>query len=158
VDLNRILERAVHFVSPENRGISVQLALSPSAPPVIGDPDRLHEAFLNLILNAVEAMAGREQRRLAVSSKALDEGLEVRVSDTGVGIAPEDMDRIYEPFFSRRSDGFGLGLAIARSVITECGGRLSCTSEVGAGTTFYAWLPTGTEEQRDASGTQNSGR
>ena len=151
VEVNRLLERAVHFVSPEGRGIAVELDLSPLSPTVVGDPDRLHEAFLNLILNAVEAMSDVGRKRLRVSSRAADDGLTARIADTGAGIAAEDLDSIYEPFFSRRRGGFGLGLAIVRSVINECGGRINCQSEVDVGTEFTVWLPAGkTEEQENA--------
>ncbi|MBI2193973.1 MAG: hypothetical protein HYU36_18505 [Planctomycetes bacterium] len=141
VDLNRLIERAVLFAAPERTGVAVALHLEANPSSIIGDFDRLHEAFLNLILNAVEAMAGSIRQHLTVSSCLEENGVLVRVVDTGVGIPSEDRDRIFEPFFSRRNGGFGLGLPIARSAIQECGGRLTCRSEVGVGTEFAVWLP-----------------
>ena len=151
VDVNHLLERALLFVAPEGRGIVVRLDLLQPLPQIHADPDRLHEAFLNLILNAVEAMESQPTKNLHLETTTVNGGIRISIEDTGIGIAHEDQEQIYEPFFSRRPGGFGLGLAVVRSVIDESGGRLTCHSEVGKGTTFEAWLPKNPEkENQDA--------
>ena len=147
VDVSRLLDRAVHFVSPETRGVRVEMDIGSPLPEVIGDADRLHGAFLNLILNAVEAMSETPCKVLRVSAHPRDGGLAIGIADTGVGISPEDLEQIYEPFFSRRKGGFGLGLPIVRSVASECGGTLTCISSPGTGTEFRVQLPAAEDEE-----------
>jgi signal transduction histidine kinase len=142
VDVNRLLERAVAFVSPETRDVSVVLNLAASLPEVTADSDHLHEAFLNLILNAVEAMSDTDRESvLNLTTKLADGQVCIQVADTGTGINEEDLKQIFEPFFSRKRGGFGLGLSITRSVIQEMEGEIECASEAGKGTAFTVKLP-----------------
>jgi two-component system nitrogen regulation sensor histidine kinase NtrY len=142
VNVNRLLERAVAFVSPETREVAVELALAQDILEVTADPDHLHEAFLNLILNAVEAMAETDNDSVLSLSTKLEEGrVYIQVTDTGGGIAEEDFSQIFEPFFSRKRGGFGLGLAITRSVIQDMNGEIECESEFGEGSVFTIIFP-----------------
>jgi len=142
VDVNRLLERAVAFVSPETRDVSVVLNLAESLPEVTADSDHMHEAFLNLILNAVEAMSDTNRESvLALTTKLADGQVCIQVADTGTGIDEEDLTQIFEPFFSRKRGGFGLGLSITRSVIQEMEGEIECASEEGEGTVFTVKFP-----------------
>ncbi len=142
VDVNRLLERAVAFVSPETRDVSVVLNLAESLPEVTADSDHMHEAFLNLILNAVEAMSDTDRESvLALTTKLADGQVFIQVADTGTGIDEEDLTQIFEPFFSRKRGGFGLGLSITRSVIQEMEGEIECASEEGEGTVFTVKFP-----------------
>ena len=124
----------------QHRQIKLQRDLSPDLPPIEAVPGELEQVFLNLVLNAVDAMP--EGGSLHVSScRTDDDRLAMAVSDTGTGILPEHMDRIFEPFFSTKEGGTGLGLSISYSVVERHGGDITVQSVVGEGTTFTVWLP-----------------
>jgi PAS domain S-box-containing protein len=114
---------------------------------VFGERNQITQVFLNLVVNACDALADREQRRLGVD--VAQEGKGGRyywhciIRDTGAGIAPEDMDRVFNAFCTTKADkqATGLGLCIVRSILTEHSGEISVESELGKGTTFHVWLP-----------------
>jgi len=106
---------------------------------VQGDAAALEQIFLNLLLNAVEASDGCG--RVQVSLSSTDADVVIAVADQGVGIAPEDLQRIYDPLYTTRRDGSGLGLTIARRLVMAHGGRIEIESEVGAGTVARVILP-----------------
>jgi CheY-like chemotaxis protein/anti-sigma regulatory factor (Ser/Thr protein kinase) len=123
---------------------------------VLGDPTRLHQLFMNLCSNAVQAMGEAGVLEVAVASERVEaprkvrtgeiqpgEYVRVSVRDTGHGIAPEVIDRIFEPFFTTKpaGRGTGLGLALVHSVVTEHQGYIQVESELRRGTTFTVWLP-----------------
>ena len=150
VNVNRLLERAVAFVSPETREVAVELNLAQDLLEVTADPDHLHEAFLNLILNAVESMAESDNESVLSLTTKLEEGrVIIQVADTGDGIAEEDLTQIFEPFFSRKRGGFGLGLSITRSVIQDMNGEIECVSESGEGSVFSVKFPQESEDDAD---------
>jgi len=108
------------------------------------DPDRLGQAVGNLLSNAIKyTPAGGS---VSVSAGVEDEAVWIRVSDTGSGVAPEEQDRIFDPFYrgdaaGRFAKGLGVGLTIARDMVTAHGGRLEIDSDVGLGSRFTIWLP-----------------
>jgi signal transduction histidine kinase len=112
------------------------------------DPNSIEQAFLNIILNARKAMP--LGGNLTVSTELLscekEGGTEVRISfkDTGIGIPVENLTRIFNPFFSTRSDGTGLGLSITKNIVQQHGGRIDLESTVHAGSTFTITLPVNT--------------
>jgi signal transduction histidine kinase len=110
---------------------------------VWADPQKLRQVFINLILNAISATppGGKITVELGKRTRNQESLWEIRFSDTGSGIAPESMERIFEPFFTRKSTGSGLGLAIVKSIIEEHGGRVEVVSELGRGSTFTILLP-----------------
>jgi signal transduction histidine kinase len=113
---------------------------------VYGDAYYLRQVFENLVRNAREAMAEQDgTRRLWVSLQRAGPSAEVRVTDNGPGIEPEDLQRIFQPFVSTKGKGMGLGLAICREIVEGHGGRLDVESTVGRGTTFIVSLPLYTE-------------
>ena len=119
--------------------VAVVRAYDPAADALSGDPARLEQAVLNLCVNGVEAMP--EGGTLTVATWRGLGKVEVDVTDTGLGIAPENLDRILKPFFSTKALGTGLGLPLVLRVVTAHGGRLWVESEVGKGTAFHVEIP-----------------
>lgn len=111
--------------------------------PIHGDRIQMQQVILNLILNAVEAMATiNGHRHLRISTKALAPGgVLVAVSDLGTGLAAEDLDRLFEAFYTTKSSGIGMGLSICRTIVEAHGGRISAARNDGAGATFHFTLP-----------------
>ena len=141
LDLAALLDQTLAFVSErmENRGVRVKQVLSPSVA-VNGDPERLQQLFLNLFLNAADAMPNGGELRVELGKK--DDSVCVRVADTGVGINPSDLERIFEPFYTTKEAGHGngLGLMVCKGIVADHGGRIDVASEPGAGTEFTILL------------------
>lgn len=110
---------------------------------VLGDPVRLQQIAMNLVLNALEAVAGSERRIVHVSVGAVGGLAELRVTDSGPGVNPEQQRHLFEPFFTTKaeSDGLGLGLAISKTTVQEHGGTLTCAPNDGGGAVFVARIP-----------------
>ena len=131
----------------ESHQVSLQLELHQELPPVMGDRLQLQQVLLNLIMNAVEAMSSVEsrERSLLVKSELHGAGdLLITVEDSGPGIDPNDMNRIFDALFTTKSHGMGLGLSICQSIIASHGGRLWASARVPHGAVFYIQLPSGT--------------
>jgi two-component system sensor histidine kinase PilS (NtrC family) len=107
--------------------------------PAAADPQQIRQVFWNLCLNAVEAMP--KGGELRVSARADDRRVDVSISDTGAGIPAADLGQIFEPFFSTKSEGNGIGLALVHRIVQEHGGEIDVKSDVGEGTTFTITLP-----------------
>ena len=122
------------------RGIALVRDFSETAP-VHAQGERLERAFLDLLVNACDAMP--QGGTLRVATRALSDGVEVSIEDTGTGIAPDVLTRIFEPFYTTkpRGKGTGLGLLVTRGIVLEHGGTIDVQSEVGKGTTFVIRLP-----------------
>jgi C4-dicarboxylate-specific signal transduction histidine kinase len=113
-----------------NNGVLVRTQLADGLPPVQADRVQLQQVMLNLIVNASQSMSGVEDgnRELHVSTESIEpEGVCVAVRDTGPGLSPESLSRLFEPFYTTKSDGMGVGLSICRSIIEAHGGRLWAT-------------------------------
>jgi len=145
VDLAVTLERSIAFFQEKlrNHGIEVERRFA-GVPAVQGDPDRLQQVFLNLFVNAADAMRNGGTLRVELEVAA-DGWVAVRVRDTGVGIPPDAIDRIFEAFYTtkERGKGTGLGLLVARGIVLDHGGSIEVSSEVGKGTEFLVRLPAG---------------
>jgi PAS domain S-box-containing protein len=130
------------------KAIVLDVAFAAALPPVIGDRVQLQQVILNLTMNAIEAMASVawRKRELAVRVDRHD-ALSLRVSlrDTGVGLAPDDRERIFEPFHTTKESGMGMGLAISRAIVEAHGGRLWVTANADHGETFQFTLPAAPE-------------
>jgi signal transduction histidine kinase len=150
-DLNEVLGSLLDFLAPELQasGIEVRRELAPGALPVRGDEGQLRAVFLNLLRNSREAMPGGGH--VAVRTRRSEGAVEAEVADTGGGIPPGDLTRIFEPFYSTKERGTGLGLAFAQQVVKEHGGEIRCESVVGRGTTFTLRLPRAEEERVEAA-------
>ena len=146
-DLNQVIRDTVALIEHpmKTARIEMELTLSADLPPIQGNPGKLQQVFLNLLLNARDAMP--QGGRLCVST--LTNGhVEARITDTGAGIAPEHLKRIYDPFFTTKSApkpgerrGTGLGLAVSYGIIQEHSGKIAVESTLGVGTTFSLEFP-----------------
>ncbi|MBD3167708.1 hypothetical protein GF324_13995 [bacterium] len=136
-----LLERSLELAQApiQEHGIQVQSILPLYLPTIEVDRDRIVRTLLNLILNAVQAM--EPGGILKLEAEALGEWVEIRVADTGKGIPPDLQRDIFNPFFTTKADGNGLGLANALKYVQEHGGEMEVSSEVGKGTTFSLRLP-----------------
>jgi PAS domain S-box-containing protein len=142
VDVNGVLREAMSILEGQEmcHNVDVRWQLSPELPAIEGDASRLQQAFTNICLNALEAMEGRGALTIE-SEPGREPGTVVaRVTDTGCGIARVDLDRLFEPFFTRKDDGTGLGLAITYGIIEHHRGEIDVESEPGQGTTFAITL------------------
>jgi PAS domain S-box-containing protein len=146
LELNDVINEVVLLVQREvlNHRISLRLKLASELPPLLGDRVQLQQVLINLIMNGIQAMAdiGDEPRELLVESRRDKEGhVVVAVQDSGTGIDPEDANRLFEAFFTTKSNGMGMGLSICRSIIEAHGGQLWASSNAGHGATFQCSLP-----------------
>jgi signal transduction histidine kinase len=123
--------------------VSVRAELATDLPPVIGDRVQLQQVTMNLMINGIDAMrdvAGT--RELAISSRrAENERVMISVSDTGVGLPPQQADRIFDPFFTTKHHGIGMGLSISRSIVEAHDGRLWAAGNSPRGASFHLILP-----------------
>ncbi len=142
VSLNEIVEKTITLTrtKAKHAGVEIETSLEDPLPPVMADPDLMHQVFLNLVLNAINAMP--EGGRLTIVTRGSDSHVEAAFSDTGVGIPEEYLDRIFDPFFTTRgaSGGSGLGLSISYRIVQDHKGEMDVRSAEGKGTTFTVRL------------------
>jgi signal transduction histidine kinase len=145
VSLESVIEMTLAFLTEEfsRRGIEVLPELH-SAPSVLGDPERLQQLFLNLFMNAVDAMPNGGELRVSLKTAA-DGEIQIAVADDGQGIPERDLPRIFEPFFTSKEAGTGngLGLMVAKGIVKDHGGSMKVKSKQGHGTEFRILLPRG---------------
>jgi PAS domain S-box-containing protein len=143
VDVNRVIRETMTLLEHQlqKASVEVQLSLDASLPPVKGNSGKLQQVFLNLFLNARDAM--ENGGILAVKTWEHNGTAHLDVADTGQGIAPENLARIYDPFFTTKAakKGTGLGLSVTYGIIREHGGAIEVESEPGSGTRFHVELP-----------------
>jgi signal transduction histidine kinase len=138
-DLGQTLDRAVALVEREAPGIAIYRNYAPEIPPFPFDAELLERVFYNLVLNAAQAsMAGGA---VTVKTRAAEGIAEVAVIDRGAGIDPKHRDSIFNPFFTTKPEGVGLGLAIVSKIVDEHGGKIAVESEHGKGSVFRVLLP-----------------
>ncbi len=147
VDMNKVINDTLALLEHQFRSsrIEVRSELTPSISPILGNPGKLQQVFLNLFLNARDAMPGGGTLNVSTTNGEL---VSVRVSDTGSGIAPEHIQRIYDPFFTTKTApkegqnrGTGLGLSVTYGIIQEHAGKIRVESNPGSGTTFALDFP-----------------
>jgi PAS domain S-box-containing protein len=144
VDLNRVVQESLRLVELHRAGpVAVEAWLDASLPSVRGSAQRLTQVFVNLLLNAKQAMAGRSEGHVTVRTRRLDDVVEAMVSDDGPGVPPALRDRIFDPFFTTKGpeDGTGLGLSIAYDIVREHGGVIELDPSPRAGAVFVVHLP-----------------
>lgn len=149
--VNRVLDECVSLVDSQAlfHNIRIVTNLHKDLPQVLMDPSQIQQVFMNLIINAAEAMNGAGQLTLTTRFVPADSAVEVEFTDTGHGISDEDLERIFDPFFTTKEvgHGTGLGLAISYGIIKEHKGIIFVESQVGQGTTFTVRLPVTTEPE-----------
>lgn len=133
---------ALALVGSREKGVDSHFIFDPEATPVLADRVQIQQVLINLIRNAVEAMASSDKRQLTVETGLDGEDMvQISVSDTGPGIAPEMAERLFQAFSSTKESGMGLGLSICRTIIEAHGGRIGAKQLPEGGTKFYFTLP-----------------
>jgi C4-dicarboxylate-specific signal transduction histidine kinase len=148
VQLNGVIDETIALAERQasKNNIAVVTDLAQDLPVVLGDRIQLQQVILNLMLNGIESMSSVSHRfrRLVIRSQVREDSqVCVSIEDSGIGVSAENMHRLFEPFFTTRSQGIGMGLAISRSIIEAHGGRLWADSVVGQGSVFQFTLPRG---------------
>jgi signal transduction histidine kinase len=142
--LERVLTEVAALVDhkAKDQGISLAFSAEPSLPDVVADPELLKTCFLNLMINAVDAMPHGGELHVSLRKTATrPEEVVIAVSDTGQGMSPEDVRTAFEPYFSTKETGLGLGLALTHKIVTDHGGTIALDSTLGQGTTATIKLP-----------------
>jgi C4-dicarboxylate-specific signal transduction histidine kinase len=150
LDINEAIREVIELTRGEalKNGVSVQTKLAEHLPLIQGDQVQLRQVMLNLIINAIEAMsphAAGARDLLIRTAKTKSGGALVTVRDSGPGVDPANLERIFDAFFSTKADGLGMGLSICRAIIQAHGGRLSATRGAARGTILRFTLPAATD-------------
>jgi two-component system NtrC family sensor kinase len=157
LDISHLLETTLEFLDQQIQRQRVRVVKEGAGdlPPVRGDPDQLQQVFLNLILNAIQAMPNGGTLRLSISSQWISKEeigdgqrqyVEVRVEDTGGGMKKEIVESIFSPFFSMKEKGTGLGLTVSQGIVQDHEGWINVESEPGKGSVFKIYLPASPQE------------
>lgn len=150
--INDLVEEAsaLALIGTGGRGIAVRRALASGLPPVFIDKVQIHQVITNLLRNSVDALAEVDRREIVIATRRANRhAVEIAITDTGPGIAPEVAARLFQPFVTSKPGGMGIGLSICRTIVDAHGGRLWATERRGGGTTFHVTLPTaGTGDAR----------
>jgi len=145
LDLNDLAEETVGFLSTLAHARDVELStdISPDPLPILGDGVQLQQVILNLVVNAIEAMKDLpgERRAVSVRTSRCDKFAELSVSDSGPGIPEDTLKRIFDPFFTTKSEGMGMGLSIAQTIVEAHRGKITATNRAGGGASFSIRLP-----------------
>jgi C4-dicarboxylate-specific signal transduction histidine kinase len=151
VHMNHVIQETLTFIRSDSllEGLSIETELAQGLPAVPGDRVQLQQVLLNLMLNAVDAMnkAKPDLRKLVIQTEnEEDRGVKVSVRDFGSGIDEAHRDKLFEPFYTTKSAGMGMGLAISQRIIHAHGGSIWAENNPDGGATFYFTLPTGNKE------------
>jgi two-component system NtrC family sensor kinase len=154
--MNTILQDCLSFIQQQAlfHNVQIEMNLDTELPSVVIDPSQIERVFINLIVNAAEAMDGFGRLTISTRRTAADSSIEIEVTDTGHGISEENLERIFDPFFTTKETGYGvgLGLAISYGIVKEHKGAISVESRIGSGTTFTVRLPIKTAESEELNG------
>ncbi|HXG66359.1 MAG TPA: ATP-binding protein, partial [Blastocatellia bacterium] len=151
VDMRQLVDDTIALVRPQadEQGVSVIIDHDDSPAVVRGDPERLKSCVSNIAINALQAMPGGG--KLSARVHRANGLVEVNISDTGGGISEENLGKVFEPYFSTKQSGFGLGLAVTKKIIVEHNGSIEVQSRVAEGTTFTLKLPAVNEDEDGAA-------
>ncbi len=151
LDMNEVIHEVVGLIQSEiqKNGVALGMALALGLPRVMGDRVQLQQVILNLVMNGIEAMSAvtDRPRDLVIRSDPYEsDKVLIAVQDSGIGLNPESLDHLFAAFFTTKSKGMGMGLAISRSIVENHGGRLWAVPNNGPGATFQFTLDVGIEE------------
>jgi len=138
VDINGLVSKALARVEIPST-VSIETAFQRELPEIMGDPGKIQQVFVNLLTNGIQAISG--EGKLTIATRLNDGFVKIAISDTGCGIKPENMGRLFEPLFTTRAKGIGLGLAISRMLIENHGGQITAHNNIAEGATFVVALP-----------------
>jgi C4-dicarboxylate-specific signal transduction histidine kinase len=144
-DINQIIltVRSIVRVELQQHRVNLQTQLNEQLPTVLGDKVQLQQVVLNLVMNGIEAMDLVRPRVLKVQTDQANPGMvRVSIEDTGTGIDPSNIDRVFKPYFTTKANGMGMGLVICRSIIENHGGRIWVSPRANGGSIFQFELPT----------------
>lgn len=144
IDVQQLLDSAINMVAAKiKQSVLIKKKYAANMPPIKGNNGKLHQVFLNLIMNAFEAMpeADGKNKEICISTSLEKNQARIDVSDTGHGIKPENLDNIFDPFYTTKQTGTGLGLSISYQIIKSFGGEITIKSVLGEGSTFSVFLP-----------------
>jgi len=146
IDLNELIQETILLTEPEltHHQIEFRAVLSPTLPRVTADRVQLQQVILNLMMNAMDSLCGVADRPRVIlirTDRTQPDVVRVAVEDTGEGIAPDEIEKVFEPLHTTKPQGLGMGLAISRSIVEAHGGRLWAIPNKGAGVTFQLTLP-----------------
>jgi two-component system sensor histidine kinase HydH len=150
IDVNDVIFRTIQFMHLEiaKQKVEVDEQLAYDTPRILGDDKQLEQVLRNIVLNALQAMP--KGGKLSVISEPLENGVRVRLGDSGVGMSPDTVSQIFVPFFTTRTKGTGLGLSIVHKIVDNHGGKITVESTLGEGTTFELFLPICSDKPRSA--------
>ncbi len=141
IDVKTLLRNVIDLMKHSApRTVEIEADLDGDLPKLNGDEEQLAQVMLNLTINAVQAMPEGGHLRLRASGK--EDGVLIQISDEGVGVAAEDLERIFDPFYTTKDTGTGLGLSVAHQIVRQHGGGITVEKNAGAGMTFNVLLPT----------------
>ena len=145
IDLNELVRETVEFLSALAVGREVKLSslISPVVLPIVGDRIQLQQVILNLVVNAIDAMADTpsDDRAISIRTSRVENFAELAISDRGPGIPEDKLKEVFEPFVTSKSKGMGMGLSIARTIVEAHDGQISANNEPGRGAVFRIKLP-----------------
>lgn len=145
IDINELIHETLELLHTNllTHHVTTRLELAPQLPPVTGERVQLQQVLINLMVNAIDAMASVDEprRTLTLRSEQISGGIRVDVSDCGGGVAHDHIETIFDPFWSSKPGGMGIGLAVCRAIAVAHGGSLVTTNNADAGATFTLTLP-----------------
>ena len=155
LDLNETIREVLALVRDEAKrnSVTIRMQFADDLSPVSGDRVQLQQVLLNLVMNGIEAMsrAGERARELVITTRNIDAGqVQATVEDSGTGLDLNTIDKIFDPFYTTKPGGMGMGLSISRSILQAHGGRIWATANHGPGTIFYFTLPKYQREESNA--------
>jgi signal transduction histidine kinase len=142
-DIHTLLEQVLVLSRKQcqDQGVEVELEIVDDLPRVPLVPDQMQQVFLNLMLNALDATTAGGRIEIHTVRTHQPDGLSIQFTDDGTGISPNVLPHIFDPFYSTKPDGLGLGLFISQDIVRQHGGCIEVASQLGAGTRFAVWLP-----------------
>jgi two-component system sensor histidine kinase HydH len=143
IPLNGLLENSLKMIEKQaaEKNVKIETRFQSRVNTIFADPDWINQVLLNLYLNAIESMEAGGRLRVVISNSKLKNGIEITVSDTGIGMGKEDLAHIFDPYFTTKASGTGLGLAIVHNILEAHSGEIKAESTAGQGSSFTIFLP-----------------